>query len=83
MKYLKTFETYTFEDFSHADMEDVKDLLEEGLTPEQIAIELDFSLDKVNQIISSLSKNESFESENKIYIPAQYSGVIMELGEDF
>jgi hypothetical protein len=82
MKYLKTFETYTFEDFTHADMEDVKELLEEGLTPEQISIELDFSLDKVNQIISSLKKNESFESENKIYIPAQYSGVIMELGEE-
>ena len=62
-------------------MEDVKDLLEEGLTPEQIAIELDFSLDKVNQIIYSLSKNESFESE-KIYIPSHYTGVIMELGEE-
>jgi hypothetical protein len=82
MKYLKTFESYTFEDFTHADMEDVKDLLEEGLTAEQIAIELDFSLDKVNQIISSLSKNESFESENKIYIPSHYTGVIMELGEE-
>jgi hypothetical protein len=82
MKYLKTFESYTFEDFTHADMEDVKDLLEEGLTAQQIAIELDFSLDKVNQIISSLKKNESFESENKIYIPSHYTGVIMELGEE-
>jgi hypothetical protein len=81
MKYLKTFESYTFEDFTHADMEDVKELLEEGLSSEQIAIELDFSLDKVNQIISSLRKNESFESE-KIYIPTEYSGVIMELGEE-
>lgn len=81
MKYLKTFESYTFEDFTHADMEDVKELLEEGLSLEQIAIELDFSLDKVNQIISSLRKNESFESE-KIYIPTEYSGVIMELGEE-
>jgi hypothetical protein len=59
----------------------VKELLEEGLSSEQIAIELDFSLDKVNQIISSLRKNESFESE-KIYIPTEYSGVIMELGEE-
>ena len=65
MRYLKTFESYTFEDFTHADMEDVKELLEEGLTPEQIAIELDFSLDKINQIISSLSKNERFESEKR------------------
>ena len=27
MKYLKTFETYTFEDFTHADIEDVKEKL--------------------------------------------------------
>lgn len=58
MKYLKTFESYTFEEFTHADMEDVKDLLEEGLTAEEIAVELDFSLDKVRQIISSIRKNE-------------------------
>ena len=57
MKYLKTFESYDFEDFTHADMEDVNDLLEEGLTAEQIAIELDFSLEMVKQIISSLRKN--------------------------
>ena len=37
MKHLKTFESYTFEDFTHADMEDVKDLLDEGLTAEEIA----------------------------------------------
>ena len=37
MKYLKTFESYDFEDFTHADMEDVNDLLEEGLTAEEIA----------------------------------------------
>ena len=30
MKHLKTFESYNFEDFTHADMEDVNDLLEEG-----------------------------------------------------
>jgi hypothetical protein len=81
MKYLLTFESYTFEDFTHSDMEDVKELLEEGLTPEQIAIELDFSLDKVKQIISSL-ENKNIESGNKIYIPREYSGVIMELGEE-
>ena len=51
MKYLKTFESYTFEDFTQADMEDVNELLEEGLTAEEIAVELDFSLDKVKQII--------------------------------
>ena len=79
MKYLKTFESYTFEDFTHSDMEDVKELLEEGLPAEQIAIELDFSLDKVKQIISSL-ENKNIES--KIYIPIEYSGVIMELGEE-
>ena len=79
MKYLKTFESYTFEDFTHSDMEDVKELLEEGLPAEQIAIELDFSLDKVKQIIYSLG-NKNIES--KIYIPTEYSGVIMELGEE-
>ena len=78
MKYLKTFESYTFEDFTHSDMEDVRELLEEGLPVEQIAIELDFSLDKVKQIIYSLG-NKNIES--KIHIPIEYSGVIMELGD--
>jgi biotin operon repressor len=57
MKYLKTFESYTFEDFTQADMEDVNELLEEDLTDEEIARELDFSLDKVKQIISSIKKS--------------------------
>ena len=65
MKYLKTFESYDFEDFTHADMEDVNDLLEEGLTAEQIAIELDFSLDMVKQIISSIRKNGGSLDESK------------------
>jgi len=82
MKYLKTFESYTFEDFTHSDMEDVKELLEEGLPAEQIAIELDFSLDKIKQIIYSLKKNQEMMHVNKIHIPTEYSGVIMELGED-
>ena len=70
MMYLKKFESYSFEDFTHADMEDVKELLEMGLTSEQISIELDFSLDKVKQIVDSIKKNsymtdlsdETFES---------------------
>ena len=95
MKYLKTFESYTFEDFTHSDMEDVKELLEEGLPAEQIAIELDFSLDKVKQIIYSLKKNQEMMgvdhispsgkftnmSPEEIHIPIEYSGVIMELGD--
>lgn len=48
---------YGFEDFTHADIEDVKELLEEDLDIEQIAIELDFSLDKVKQIIESIRKS--------------------------
>jgi hypothetical protein len=80
MRYLKTFETYTFEDFTHADIEDVKELLEEGLDIEQIAIELDFSLDKVKQIVDSIRKNQQMFNESKIHIPTQYSGVRMELG---
>ena len=69
MMYLKKFESYSFEDFTHADMEDVKELLEMGLTSEQISIELDLSLDKVKQIVDSIKKNsymtdsdETFES---------------------
>lgn len=80
MKYLKTFETYTFEDFTHSDIEDVKELLEEGLDIEQIAIELDFSLDKVKQIVDSIRKNQQMFNESKIHIPTHYSGVRMELG---
>jgi len=57
MKYLKKFESYNFEDFTHSDMEDVKDLLEEGLTAEEIANELDFDVNKVTQIISALRKS--------------------------
>ena len=85
MKYLKTFESYTFEDFTHSDMEGVKDLLEEGLTVEEIAVELDFSVNKVEQIISSLKKSQQMINKgdkNEIHIPSHYSGVIMELGEE-
>ena len=80
MKYLKTFETYTFEDFTHVDIEDVKELLEEGLDIEQIAIELDFSLDKVKQIVDSIKKNQQMFNESRIHIPMEYNGVRMELG---
>lgn len=59
MKHLKTFESYEFEDFTHSDMEDVKDLLEEGLTVEEIADELNFDVNKVEQIISSLRKSQT------------------------
>lgn len=65
MKYLKTFESYDFEDFTHVDMEDVNDLLEEGLTAEEIANELDFSLNTVKQIISSIRKNGGSLDEAK------------------
>ena len=65
MKHLKTFETYTFEDFTHADMEDVKDLLDEGLTAEEIAVELDFDVNKVKQIIFSLKNSGESLDESK------------------
>ena len=42
--------SYQYEDFTLSDMEIVKELYEEGLSPKQIAIEMDFELDKVNQI---------------------------------
>ena len=66
MKYLKTFESYTFEDFTHADMEDVKDLLDEGLTAEEIAVELDFDVNKVEQIIYSLKNSDGSLDESKV-----------------
>ena len=75
-------ESYTFEDFTHADMEDVRELLEMGLTEDQIAIELDFSLEKVKQIVESIRKNQQMFNESSIYIPLNYSGIRMELGED-
>lgn len=56
-------EMNSFEDFTHVDMEDVKDLFDEGLTAEEIAIELDFSVGKVRQIISSLDKSRSLEED--------------------
>ena len=65
MKYLKTFESYTFEDFTHADVEDVKDLLDEGLTAEEISIELDFDVNKVKQIIFSLKNSGESLDEAK------------------
>jgi hypothetical protein len=84
MKHLKTFESYTFEDFTHADMEDVKDLLDEGLTAEEIAIELDFDVNKVKQIISSLKNSgESLDESKKSGVSAslkkksQASGIPM------
>lgn len=84
MKYLKTFESYTFEDFTHADMEDVKDLLDEGLTAEEIAIELEFDVNKVEQIISSLKNSgESLDEAKKSGVSAslkkksQASGIPM------
>ena len=82
MKYLKTFESYTFEDFTHSDIEDVKDLLEDGLEIEQIAVELDLSLEKVKQIVDSIRKNQQMFNESTIHIPMNYNGVRMELGED-
>jgi hypothetical protein len=48
---------YGFEDFTQADMEDVRELYDGGLSPEQIAIEIDFEVGKVYQILDSLKKS--------------------------
>lgn len=56
------YENYSFEDFTHADMEDVSELLEMGLTEEQISIELDLDIFVVRQIIDSLRKNQQSTS---------------------
>lgn len=52
------FENYEFEDFTHADMEDVSDLLEDGLTIKQIAIELDMDINVARQIVETLLKSQ-------------------------
>ena len=58
LKHLKTYENYTYEDFTMSDMEDVKELWNDGLTDTaQIAIEIDKTEDTVKQIIFSLKKS--------------------------
>lgn len=56
-------ESYTFEDFTHADMEDVRELLEMGLTEDQIAIELDLEINVVRQIIDTINKHGEVSDE--------------------
>ena len=56
-------ESYTFEDFTHADMEDVRELLEMGLTEEQIAIELDLEIHIVRQIVDTINKHGEVSDE--------------------
>ena len=59
--------SYQYEDFTLSDMEIVKELYGEGLSPKQIAIEMDFELDKVNQILYTLKKRGDISElyENK------------------
>ena len=52
------FENYGFEDFTHADMEDVMDLLEDGLSIKQIAIELDMDISTARQIVDTINKRQ-------------------------
>ncbi len=54
-------ENYTFEDFTAGDMEDVKDLYNDGITDaKEISRETGLSIDVVTQILSTLTKkNES------------------------
>src|ERR1022692_1239683 len=56
---------YSFEDFTLADMEFVKELYIDGMTdPGQIAVESDLDVDTVNQIIQTLLKRDEInESE--------------------
>jgi len=56
-------ESYTFEDFTHADIEDVRELLEMGLTEEQISIELDLEQHVVRQIINTINKHGKVSDE--------------------
>lgn len=50
-------EKYEFEDFTMDDMEMVKELYEEGMEdPKQISIEMDLSIETINQILYTLRK---------------------------
>ena len=68
-------ESYTFEDFTHADMEDVRELLEMGLTEEQIAIELDLEIHIVRQISDTINKHGEVSDELESLDEAKKSGV--------
>jgi hypothetical protein len=68
-------ESYTFEDFTHSDMEDVKELLEMGLSVEQISIELDLEVYVVKQIIDTINKHGNVSDELEELDEAKKSGV--------
>lgn len=72
-------ESYTFEDFTHADMEDVRELLEMGLTEEQIAIELDLEIHIVRQIVDTINKHGEVSDELESLDEAKKSGVTASL----
>lgn len=57
------YENYGFEDFTHADIEDVRELLEMGLTEDQIAIELDLEVYVIRQIIDTINKHGEVSDE--------------------
>ncbi len=56
-------EAYDFEDFTHSDMEDVRELYEEGLSADEISVELDLSLETVEQIIYTLKKRRDISKD--------------------
>jgi hypothetical protein len=72
-------ESYTFEDFTHSDMEDVRELLEMGLTEEQIAIELDLEIHIVRQIVDTINKHGEVSDELEGLDESKKSGVTASL----
>ena len=73
------FENYEFEDFTHADMEDVMDLLEDGLTIKQIAVELDMELSKARQIVDTINKRQMRAFGGNGMMESKSSGVTASL----
>jgi hypothetical protein len=62
MKNVKTFEEYSYEDFTMNDMEMVQEYWEEGFrSPKKISKELDLPVDIVVQIIYTLKKRGDIE----------------------
>lgn len=62
MKHLKKFENYEYEDFTYNDMEYLKDLWNDGFRdPEEIAAEMDFSVETVIQMIDTMKISGEIE----------------------
>jgi len=62
MKHLKKFENYDQENFTYNDMGNLKDLWDDGFRdPEEIAAEMDFSVETIIQMIDTMKISGEIE----------------------